>query len=279
MNHSFNIDVARRFKKEFNRSSTHITKAVLVENIAFWIKKNANRNMNGNDGYYWTWESAKSFQENFDYMSEKMIQLSLLQLEKSGIIKSANYNKCGYDRTKWYTIVDEEIIKIYEIKKCKMDSMNKSKDSTSSSNGKDEQVEPIPDINTDINTDKEKIYKKEISPIKENVEKVYKNYPSKCIVTKRPLGKNSKNKEQIKRLLKEKTVEEMIEIQELYTKSCKSKDVYMKNYSTFLNQFPDKDQYVDDKPKEVAFDAKNYRKRLMEEAEENRRRRERGEIQ
>lgn len=84
-----------------------IEKAVLLNNFRFWLDRNMANDMNLHDGYYWTYNSSKALNELFPYMSERSIRRYLDELEEEGILKSANYNKSKFDRTKWYTIVDE----------------------------------------------------------------------------------------------------------------------------------------------------------------------------
>ena len=132
MNHSFNIKLATKYGVE---------EAIIIENLAFWINKNAANNKNNIDGYYWTYNSSKAFKELFPYISEKKIQRILKKLEELKIVKSGNFNKSSYDRTKWYTITDKSIRQIYTIHLPKL------------SNGLDTSDQPIPDINTDIKKD------------------------------------------------------------------------------------------------------------------------------
>lgn len=77
-------------------------------------------------------------------------------------------------------------------------------------------------------------------PDPEVVERIYKVYPTKCPVSGRPLGKCSKNKKQIETLLKTRTPEDIeLTIRE-YIVECKNHGTYLKNFSTFLNQFPER---------------------------------------
>lgn len=70
------------------------------------------------------------------------------------------------------------------------------------------------------------------------VERIYSLYPSKCPMRGTSLGKCKKDKERIKKLLKEYTEEQIEyivkkEVEDKYGKN------YMQNFSTFLNNFPD----------------------------------------
>ena len=78
------------------------------------------------------------------------------------------------------------------------------------------------------------------------IDKVYKAYPTKCIITGRSSGKSSKDKERIRRLLRKNTKEKLVSTIEKDIEDCKENKVYMKNFSTFLNNLPD---YPDEEEK------------------------------
>jgi len=125
MNHQFNIHVAKDYG---------IEEAIILENIIFWVTKNYANNKNYHDGYYWTYNSSKAFSEQFEYIHPEKIRRTLINLEKIGFIKSGNYNKSKYDRTKWYTVTP--IIKQY---------YDLSNPFLKMWNGDLKNVEPIPD--------------------------------------------------------------------------------------------------------------------------------------
>jgi uncharacterized phage protein (TIGR02220 family) len=132
MNHSFNIEVAKEYGVDC---------AIVLEHLNFWIKKNEANGKHFYDGRYWTYNSIKAFSELFPYWSESQIRRILIKLEDSNLILTGNFNKAGYDMTKWYAVNDSLILR------------NRQMDLMKSSNGFDEIVKPIPDINTYINTD------------------------------------------------------------------------------------------------------------------------------
>jgi hypothetical protein len=79
---------------------------------------------------------------------------------------------------------------------------------------------------------------KVIEDTSEFVERIYKIYPSTCPMRGTSLGKCTKDKERIKKLLKTYTEEQIEfivkkEVEDKYGKN------YMQNFSTFLNNFPD----------------------------------------
>lgn len=93
--HSFYIEDAEKHGVE---------KAVILYNLRFWLEKNKANEKNLHDGYYWTYNSAKAFATLFPYYNSSKIHRLLTQMESEGLVLSGNYNKKGYDRTKWYSM-------------------------------------------------------------------------------------------------------------------------------------------------------------------------------
>jgi hypothetical protein len=73
------------------------------------------------------------------------------------------------------------------------------------------------------------------------VQYVYSQYPGRCPVSGRMLGKSAKDKQRIQKLLKTRqyTVEDLVSVQRAYIEDCDRNQTYAKNYATFLNNIPD----------------------------------------
>jgi predicted phage replisome organizer len=92
--------------------------------------------------------------------------------------------------------------------------------------------------NVTSNNNKRKEKKNKIN--NNDIEEIYKKYPTKCPIKSSNTGKSSNNKDKIKTLLKAgNTKDELIETIDLYVKDCKKTDTYIKNFGTFLNNLPD----------------------------------------
>lgn len=105
MIHSFDSRVALRLD---------IESAIIVHNLAFWIKKNISNDKHFFEGSFWTYNSSRAWAELFPYMSQDKIKRRLLRMEKLGLIKSGNFNQIPFDRTKWYTITANWLLDIYD---------------------------------------------------------------------------------------------------------------------------------------------------------------------
>lgn len=136
MIHFFDIDIAKRYG---------VLPAVLLQNLQHWIEKNKANGKNFFDGHYWTYNSRKAFTELFPYATTRQVDTALKKLIDDGVIITGNYNTSAYDRTLWYAITEKGNS---ILQKCKMEN-------TKNANGKNENVTPIPNINTNINTNME----------------------------------------------------------------------------------------------------------------------------
>lgn len=78
--------------------------AIILNHIAWWVKRNEASNINFHDGHYWTFNSADSYAKIFPFWTGNVVQKELRKLENDGYIKGGCYNKLPMDRTKWYTL-------------------------------------------------------------------------------------------------------------------------------------------------------------------------------
>lgn len=94
------------------------------------------------------------------------------------------------------------------------------------------------DLNKEVDSNNSSEGEKGDNDVDAFVEHIYAMYPSKCPKRNISLGKSTKDKDRIRKLLKQysrEQIEQVVayEVQSKYNKS------YMSNFSTFLNNFPD----------------------------------------
>lgn len=151
--------------------------AVILQNLWHWIRKNEANEKNFHDGTYWTYNSTKAFSELFPYLSHKQVKTALKRLQDEGIVVTGNYNALKYDRTLWYAITPKGRIILLgeagdkrEHSICPTGKMEKP----SRVNGFDTEGQPIPDINTNINSDRNS-YISIVSYLNERAGTAYKH--------------------------------------------------------------------------------------------------------
>ena len=126
--------------------------------------------------------------------------------------------------------------------KASAEARKKNKDqqtlTNSTSVNKDQQTLTNSTVNDNVNVNVNVNVKDKEINIKE-VDLIYSLYPTKCKTRNSSTGKTEKNKDQIKKLLKTYSVDKISNIIKRYTLESDKDKVYMKNFSTFLNNLPD----------------------------------------
>lgn len=84
-----------------------VNAAVVLENIAFWVRANRTAGRHKHDGKHWTYGSTRHFAELFDYLSEKQVRGALDKLITCGYVETGNFNRSAYDRTRWFTLTEK----------------------------------------------------------------------------------------------------------------------------------------------------------------------------
>ena len=213
-NYSFNVGLAQKYG---------INEAIILQNLIFWIEKNQANEVNYYDGYYWTFNSIKAFQKLFPFWTERQIRYILKSLEEKNIIKTGNYNKSKYDKTLWYTIIEKSLLQF-----CHIDNSKKE-------NRKVKSVEPIPDINTNINTN---IYNKNNKISKDKIIYIVNTYPTSCPIRKTSTRRSVYNRKKLITIIQKNGMVRTAEIIRAYINDCEKTNTYIMNFSTFVNNFP-----------------------------------------
>lgn len=83
-----------------------VEEAIMIENLSYWIEKNAANNRHFHDGRFWTYNTAEAFTRLFPFWSAPQIRRIMKSLEEKGVIIVGEFNDSSYDRTKWYAFTD-----------------------------------------------------------------------------------------------------------------------------------------------------------------------------
>lgn len=82
-----------------------INEALVLGMVDYWINKNKENGVNYKNGRYWTFNTIKKWRERYFYFwSERTVKRIFESLEDKGLLIVGNFNKAGFDRTKWYSI-------------------------------------------------------------------------------------------------------------------------------------------------------------------------------
>ncbi|WP_334427441.1 MULTISPECIES: replication protein [unclassified Levilactobacillus] len=77
-----------------------LNEAIVLQQFHYWLQ----RSNNIRDGYKWIYNSFPNWNKQFPFWGLNTLKRAVTGLEKDGYLITANYNKAGFDRTKWYRI-------------------------------------------------------------------------------------------------------------------------------------------------------------------------------
>lgn len=150
--HKFRVEVAERYG---------LAEAVLLSYVEFWCSVNQQKaNPDSfHDGRWWMFNSTRAMANDLRYFTAPQIWRLLDKLVKDGALIVGNYNKRGFDRTRWYTLGDE-VLRITKSQNAFYENensilRNREMDVTKSQNASHETVRPIPIENPIENVNKE----------------------------------------------------------------------------------------------------------------------------
>lgn len=89
------IQVLPKLAKEIG-----LNEAIVLQQMHYWL----NTSKHTHDGKKWIYNSYKSWEEQFPFWSNVTIRRAISSLEKQDLLYTGNFNKAGFDKTKWYSI-------------------------------------------------------------------------------------------------------------------------------------------------------------------------------
>lgn len=96
------IVVDRELAKVFG-----LNEAIVLQQLNYWLNGKSAKLINGRK---WIYNSYKQWQkDNFPFWSLATVRRAIENCEKKGLIITGNFNKAGFDKTKWYSI-DYEMV-------------------------------------------------------------------------------------------------------------------------------------------------------------------------
>lgn len=131
--HTFDIHIAQKYG---------VHEAILIHHFQHWIQVNVNMNKHHHEGRTWSYQTLEYVAAHFPYLSRDQVNRILRKLVRLNVLKKGNFNKNRYDRTTWFSFVNEdEFIHKRQI------------DMAKSPNGDDEIATPIPDTKPNTKTE------------------------------------------------------------------------------------------------------------------------------
>ena len=160
-----------------------LNEAIVLQQMHYWL----NMSKHNYDDKKWIYNSYTKWVLQFPFWSESTVKRAIGSLEKQNLLYIGNYNKAGFDKTKWYSINYEELNK-------RVTRPSGQNDPTMSSKWSDDEFNlnrPIPETTTENTTETKKTTSGNPTraPYKEIIEylneKTGRNYKHKAKVNQR----------------------------------------------------------------------------------------------
>lgn len=84
-----------------------LKEAVVAQQLNYWLHSKAAKTVNGRRWVYNTYENWQK--DSFPFFTIATIRRLFEKLEKMGVVITGNYNKAGFDKTKWYSIDEKRL--------------------------------------------------------------------------------------------------------------------------------------------------------------------------
>lgn len=84
-----------------------LKEAVVAQQLNYWLHSKSAKIINGRRWIYNTYEKWQK--DSFPFFTIATIRRTFTSLEKQKIILTGNFNKAGFDKTKWYSIDEERL--------------------------------------------------------------------------------------------------------------------------------------------------------------------------
>lgn len=128
-----------------------VDEAVFIQNLRFWLHRNEANGENFHENKFWSYNSRRAMAELFPYWTEKQIRRIVDKLKAAGVLETGCFNENKYDRTAWYTLRADLMIKKIPPKEQVEDSQGGGLDWPKWAN---ERADMGQTLTTDRNTDK-----------------------------------------------------------------------------------------------------------------------------
>lgn len=87
-----------------------LNEAIVLQQLNYWLHSKSAKKINDKWWIYNTYENWKK--QNFPFWSVATIRRTFSSLEKKEVVVSANFNRAGFDKTKWYSIDETKLNKL-----------------------------------------------------------------------------------------------------------------------------------------------------------------------
>ena len=218
-----------------------LNEAIVLQQMHYWL----NMSKHDYDDKKWIYNSYTKWVLQFPFWSESTVKRAIGSLEKQNLLFIGNYNKAGFDKTKWYSINYGELNK-------RVTRPSGQNDPTIGSKWTDDEFNlnrPIPETTTENTTETKNTLSRNSTrtPYKEIIdylnEKTGRNYKHTAIANQRVIKARMNEGytlEEFKTVIDKKTVEWKNDVK--MKKFLRPETLFGTNFDRYLNEDPESNE-------------------------------------
>ena len=152
--------------------------AVVLQQLNYWLHSNSAKKI---DGRLWIYNSYENWQkDNFPFWSTRTIRRIFDSCEKKGIVLTGNFNKAGFDKTKWYSIDENKLNDLMDSPCGQNGQTNRTKSPDGSGQNGQPNTRDYPETTSENNKHSASHSNAQcVSQLEEEFEEVWSKYPNK----------------------------------------------------------------------------------------------------
>ena len=128
-----------------------LNESIVLQQLNYWLHGKTAKQIDGRLWIYNTYDNWKK--DNFPFWSKSTVRRALDSCIKKGLIITANFNKAGFDNTKWYSIDVEKLDQVMSSASVQNEQMDCSKWTNGSAQNGQANTRYYTDITPDKNDD------------------------------------------------------------------------------------------------------------------------------
>lgn len=128
-----------------------LNESIVLQQLNYWLHGKSAKQIDGRLWIYNTYDNWKK--DNFPFWSKSTVRRALDSCIKKGLIITANFNKAGFDNTKWYSIDVEKLDQVMSSASVQNEQTVCSKWTNGSTQNEQANTRYYTDITSDKNDD------------------------------------------------------------------------------------------------------------------------------
>ncbi|WP_443484374.1 conserved phage C-terminal domain-containing protein [Limosilactobacillus reuteri] len=155
-----------------------LNESIVLQQLNYWLHSKSAKQI---DGRLWIYNTYSNWRkDNFPFWSERTIRRAFDSCEKKGLVITGNFNKAGFDKTKWYSIDTKKLDDLMSSACGQNGQTNRTKSPDGSGQNRQTNTRDYPETTPENNKHSASHSNAQsVSQLEKEFEEVWTKYPNK----------------------------------------------------------------------------------------------------